>query len=427
METNSKMMFIPGLKIEEDRFGVEYDASNQRLLTAYRLSNHPVKQYEVKAGTKIISDGAFNSLDELVSIILPDSVEIIEPRAFFDCASLESIHLPASLHQIREYAFCSCTNIKEISIDEKNMHFKVEDGFILSKDGSTLIYAIHGQTTECVNVPKDVVDISEGAFLGNDKIRQVNLPDTLKTIGKFAFEDCMQLETISIPDGLISLEDGCFYHSTINEITIPSSVKRIGVGAFSACHALERINVKEGNADFMSVNGVLFTANRLMLLNYPSASREKVCYVPRSILSINMNAFESCLYLEKVVLPDGLVRIENHTFSNCRSLNQINIPKSITWIGVRAFYGCTMIENIILPPKLRYLGQEAFRLCHNLKKINIPEHLKSIGEDAIQYSENLSISVHRKNSRFRVYDKVLYEKSYCMSDFPYCEDIVFPF
>lgn len=241
METNSKVMFIPEFKIEEDRFGVEYDANNQRLLTAFRLSNHPVKQYEVKAGTKIISDGAFDSLDELVSIVLPDSVEIIESRAFLHCASLESIHLSASLHQIGEYAFCSCTNIKEISIDEKNMHFKVEDGFILSKDGSTLIYVIPGQSSECINVPKDVVDISEGAFLGNDKIRHVNLPDTLKTIGKFAFEDCLQLKTINLPDGLISLEDGCFYHSTINSITIPASVKKIGLAAFNIPHNLYRM------------------------------------------------------------------------------------------------------------------------------------------------------------------------------------------
>jgi len=186
----------------------------------------------------------------------------------------------------------------------------------MSKDGSTLIYAIPGQSSECINVPKDVVDISEGAFLGNDKIRHVYLPDTLKTIGKFAFEDCLQLKTINLPDGLISLEDGCFYHSTINSITIPASVKKIGLAAFSACYALERINVNEENPDFVSLNGVLLTANRLTLLNYPSASKEKVYYIPQSILFIKPNAFESCLYLEKVILPDGLISIENHTFSN---------------------------------------------------------------------------------------------------------------
>lgn len=426
METNSKMMFIPEFKIEEDRFGVEYDVNNQRLLTAFRLGNHPVKQYEVKAETKIISDGAFDSLDELVSIELPDSVEMIESRAFFHCDSLERIHLPTSLHQIGEYAFCSCTNIKEISIDEKNMHFKVEDGFILSKDGSTLIYAIPGQSSECINIPKDVVDISEGAFLGNDKVRHVNLPDTLKKIGKFAFEDCLQLKTINLPDGLISLEDGCFYHSTINEITIPASVKSIGLAAFSACYALERINVNDKNPDFVSLNGVLLTANRLTLLNYPSALKEKVYYIPQSILFINPNAFESCMYLEKVILPDGLVSIENHTFSNCRSVNQINLPKSITLIGDRAFYGCTMLENIILPPKLHYLGQEAFGLCHNLKKINIPEHLNSIGDDAIQYNENLEIKVHRKNKKYRVYNKMLYQISYCMCEYPTIEDVYRP-
>jgi hypothetical protein len=427
METNTRMMFIPESKIGEDRFGVEYDVNNQRLLTAFRLSNHPVKQYEVKAGTKIISDGAFDSLVELESIGLPDSVEIIESRAFFHCASLKRIHLPASLHQIGAYAFCSCTNIEEISIDEQNVHFKVEDGFILSKDGSTLIYAIPGQTSDCVNIPKGVVEISEGAFLRNKLLRRVNLPDTLKTIGKFAFEECLQLETINLPEGLTSLEDGCFYHSTIQEITIPASVISIGVGAFSACYALDRINVNEENPYFVCINGVLLTANRLTLLNYPSASKEKVYSVPLSILTINPGAFESCLYLERIILHDGLVSIGNDTFSNCRLLNQITLPKTIRWIGDRAFYGCSMLDNITLPPALSFLGRGAFGMCQNLKKINIPEHLNSIGDDAIQFNENLEISVHRKNSRYRVFNKMIYEISNCMYDYPLTDDFERPF
>jgi hypothetical protein len=427
METYPQMMFIPEFKIEEDSYGVEYDVNNQRLLTAFILSNYPVKQYTIKSGTKIISDGAFRSLDELESIVLPDSVEIIESSAFMHCDSLERIHLPASLHEIGVYAFCSCTNLKEISIDEKNTHFKVEDGFILSKDGSILIYAIPCQTSECVDVPKGVVEISEGAFLRNKTIRQVTLPDTLKTIGKYAFEGCLQFDTIYLQEGLYSLDDGCFCHSTLKEITIPASVKTIGVGAFSACYALERINVNEENVDFVSVNGVLLTANRLTLLNYPSASQEKIYYAPQSILSINPEAFESCVYLEKLILPDGLVCIGNHTFANCKLLNQISMPKTITWIGDRAFYGCTMLENILLPPKLTYLGKGALGLCHSLRKINITEHLKSIGDDAIQYNKNLEISVHRKNNKYRVHNKILYEISNSMCDYPITDNLDRPF
>lgn len=289
METTPQMMFIPEFKIGEDRFGVEYDVNNQRLLTAFRLSNHPVKQYEVKAGTKIISDGAFDSLVELESILLPDSVEIIESRAFFHCASLERIHLPVLLHQIGAYAFCSCTNIKEISIDEQNDYFKVEDEFILSKDGSTLIYAIPGQTSDCVNIPNGVVEISEGAFLRNKLLRRVNLPDTLKTIGKFAFEECLQLETIN-------------------------------PGAFESCLYLEKIILHDG---LVSIGNDTFSNCRLL----------NQITLTKTIRWIGDRAFYSCSMLENFILPPALSSLGRGAFGLCHNLKKINIPEHLNSIG----------------------------------------------------------------------------------------------
>jgi len=110
-----------------------------------------------------------------------------------------------------------------------------------------LIYAIPGQTSDCDNIPKGVVEISEGAFLRNKLLRRVNLPDTLQTIGKFAFEECLQLETINpgafesclylekiiLHDGLVSIGNDTFSNCRLlNQITLPKTIRWIGDRAF---------------------------------------------------------------------------------------------------------------------------------------------------------------------------------------------------
>jgi len=94
--------------------------------------------------------------------------------------------------------------------------------------------------------------------------------------------------------------------------------------------------------------------------------------VDDSVTVIHEGAFEGCLDLQEVELPDGLLVISGSAFARCRSLARIAIPSTVTEIGIRAFEDCSSFEEVVLPDGLGRVGREAFSHCTSLQRINIP-------------------------------------------------------
>ena len=176
----------------------------------------------------VLPNDAFNSCASIVSLIIPDGVTSIGLGAFTSCTGLKSLTIPKSVRSIGAYnasasisnddTFSGCAALKDIFVDEANEHYDVEGGALFNKDKSCLIAypAVSGGYT----IPNTVTEIWECAFSGT------------------------ALTSVTIPEGVTSIDDAAFYDCTgLTSLTIPSTVTKIGGLAFYGCNGLLEITI----------------------------------------------------------------------------------------------------------------------------------------------------------------------------------------
>ena len=166
---------------------------------------------------------------------------------------------------------------------------------------------------------------------------------------------CLSLTSIEIPNSVTSIGDWAFCECTsLTSITIPNSVTSIGSSAFSGCSGLTSIEI------------------------------------PNSVTSIGAWAFCDCSSLTSVTIPNSVTSIEAGAFSGCSSLTSITIPNSVTSIGSSAFDGCSSLTSIEIPNSVTSIGDWAFCECTSLTSITIPNSVTSIGSSAFDGCSSLT-------------------------------------
>ena len=108
-------------------------------------------------------------------------------------------------------------------------------------------------------------------------------------------------------------------------------------------------------------------------------------------LSIGKGAFENCVSLTSITIPQGVTNIGYATFYNCVSLTSITIPQGVTNIGNYAFYNCKSLTNISIPEGVTNIGSCAFFLCSSLASIIIPKSVTNIKDGAFGSCNQLKI------------------------------------
>jgi len=142
------------------------------------------------------------------------------------------------------------------------------------------------------------------------------------------------LTTVSIPEGVTSIEWGAFSDCIgLTAISIPASVTSIGAHAFSNCRGLPTISIPQG---VTSIGDMAFQ----YCTGLPTIS------IPESVTSIGSGAFSDCSGLTTISIPDSVTNISDLTFSYCTGLTNISLPESVTSIGAGAFCGCTGLTTI---------------------------------------------------------------------------------
>ena len=358
--------------ISIDENNNKYSVENNALYSKDKTTLfYSIGDIEIPNTVKIISDYAF---DNCYDVKIPNSVISIGNYAFKDCYNLENIIIPSSVTNIGYLAFNVGTNV---NVDTNNKNYSSENGALYNKDKTTIIHYPYNENKNIV-IPDTVTTIGDYAFSGFKELESINLSNNLTKIGNYAFNYCYNLKIPSIPENVTSIGDYAFRDcDSIIDLKIPNTVKSIGHCAFSGCDALESIIIPE-SVEHMGES--IFDA----------CTKLKTVTILSKIQSIPNRIFSNCYMLESITIPDTVKNIGNYAFSSCFKLSEIEIPNGVTNIGEGAFNGCDALESIIMPENLTSIGAYAFSACYSLKDITLPSNLTKIGNNAFGYCKSLT-------------------------------------
>ena len=215
-----------------------------------------------------------------------------------------------------------------------------------------------------VTLPEGLESIGIRAFELCSNLASINIPSSVTEIGEYAFYNCEKFSSVTLPDGLKTIGEGAFsYCEKLASITIPSSVTTIGEYAFGDCPLLASISVDKDNTVYDShnnCNAIIETATNTLI--------------------------GGC---SNTVIPSSVTAIDDYAFCGC-GLTSITIPSSVTEIGEYAFSSCEKFSSVTLPDGLKTIGEGAFSYCEKLKSITIPSSVTEIGEYAFYYCDKLT-------------------------------------
>ncbi len=190
------------------------------------------------------------------------------------------------------------------------------------------------------------VSQGEAHIMGYDQPIQghLDIPETLggapvTFIGYQCFIGCRDLTSVTFPSTLTFLHAWSFCGTGLTTVTIPKTLTEIMVGAFSECLSLTEIIVEEGNPNYISIDGVLFTKDLTRLMQYPSAKQGERYEIPRSVKELDYSSVSSNPYLKEVVVADTVTKIGGLAFIACENLVDVIIPPSVEEIGDSVFGG----------------------------------------------------------------------------------------
>jgi len=109
-----------------------------------------------------------------------------------------------------------------------------------------------------------------------------------------------------------------------------------------------------------------------------------------SVVRIDNRAFEGCVHLEEIAIPDGVVAIGGRAFCGCLNLASVTIPDGLAEVGEEAFSRCTSLTSIAIPDSVAEIGERAFENCENLTSAVIPDGVRAIGKEAFIGCANLA-------------------------------------
>ena len=284
----------------------------------------------------------------------------------------------------------------------------------------------------------------EGYSTPNIFVRKVTLPDTVTYIADDAFYDSddwaakthFELREIVLPQSLKTIGKNAFYHNYyLQKIDIPAGVTEIGAGAFAKCQNLSDITIRGentllhggafGEKSGYSVGAFAGKLRELhqqwlyddsasdffiwqgQLLDYRGTSKMPVIpdtvkvigasafwrsditgvTIPSSVKLIGASAFYECASLTSVDIPGSVERIDDNAFCDCTGMTSVKLNKGLKVIGEGGFNDCEGLTSLVLPEGLTTLEERAFYDCENIERFTFPKSLTDMEDSSIYTSK----------------------------------------
>lgn len=328
----------------------------------------------------VIGYKAFACNITLTHLSIPENIQKIKSKAFLNCINLKEIIIPSSVEIIAQSVFEGCISLHKI-ICEENKHYTVVRGMLIDKKNKSLM-----------------------RFCNDDAVEECKIAEGIETICKKAFD-----------------------RNKVKYVYVPKTVNNFEVKAFYLTMLFEEYRVDIKNREYSSIEGVLHTKKRDILLHYPQG-RKVVNYIVEesvsvigdygfscarnletitfttSLKTIGNFAFEYCEKLESIIFPNSVISIGDRAFQYCERMKSVMLPRSITEIGDYAFYCCISITTVSVPKNVKRIGHMAFANCKSLLRVVMQENIEFIGDGAFIGCSNVEIVI-KSNTYVETYCK----------------------
>ena len=196
--------------------------------------------------------------------------------------------------------------------------------------------ALKGETAHTLVIPTTLKEIGPYAFAYMQNLKRVVIPSSVRTIKRGAFAGCTNLSSITIEPGVRLIEGTSFAGTAITSITIPNTVKDLQTYVFEDCKKLKTEKLPDG---IKKIGECLFMGCESLTS----------VVVPPTVTEIGERAYYDCKSLSSVTLPEGLVKICDSAFSDT-SLTSLVIPSTVMEMGTWAFF-CHKLAKVTLPAR----------------------------------------------------------------------------
>lgn len=252
----------------------------------------------------------------------------------------------------------------------------------------------------------DVIDY--GAFKDNSGLVALTLPESVYSIGDYAFSGCSALRgKLIFPEKLSHVGNCAFRECGIDQVEIKGNTK-LGEQCFENS-AVKEITGKITDVGYAAFSGCL----NLTTLELP----DKLTQVPDRL-------FKGCVNLSRIILPQSINAIGSEAFASCSSLVSITIPEKVKKIGASAFESCTYLNEVSFEGEnIERLEEYTFAFCASLENIDLPDSITFIGDCAFRGSGLISFKTPA--SLESLGERVFYQEDYIVRDYYVTDDFIF--